>query len=319
MSRETTLRSVFISDLHIGYKGADIRSLNAFLRAYRFNYLYLVGDILDGWKLEKRWYWNQDYSDFLDILVELKSRGVQIVMISGNHDEKLRQTKARLSRAVLFRRFGIWLNEQVIHNTQDGRRLLIIHGDQLDGPLFRSTSKYADGIWLRVDNLTWSRAKAERPMAEEKRVRWSLGKAIATHAKSLIASYADAALRMASRNGADGIICGHSHIPSLINRGSLVFGNCGSWTGARVAGEYHTALVEQCDGRLELVKWPSMRGSIEDQRYRNLDLEDLTTQTKDAAKLARLIHRFWAPASVDPSVAARSYWPSRSSNSAAPR
>ena len=319
MSSELTFRSVFISDLHIGYKGADIRSLNAFLQAYRFRYLYLVGDILDGWKLEKRWYWNQDYSDFLDILIELKNRGVQIVFLSGNHDEKLRQTTARLSRPILFQRFGIRLDEQIIHHTQDGRRFLVIHGDQLDGPLFRGTSKVADGAWSRVDVLTWPRAKATGSATQAKRMRWSLGKAIATYAKSLIASYADAALRMASRNGADGIICGHSHVPSLITRGELVFGNCGSWTGARDTGGFHTAIAEQCDGTLELVKWPSMRDAYEDARYRSLGLDQLNTRTEDAAKLARLIHRFWAPARVAPPVTARAHWLTRSVYAAATR
>ncbi|MEO0750685.1 MAG: hypothetical protein AAFY25_02695 [Pseudomonadota bacterium] len=116
----------------------------------------------------------------------------------------------------------------------------------------------------------------------------------------MIASYADAALRMASRNGTDGLTCGHSHVPSLITRDAFVFGNCGSWTGGRGVGEFHTVFVEPCDGTLELVKRPSLRVAVEDQRYRNLDPDELNTQSKEAAKLARLIHRFWAPANVAP-------------------
>ncbi|MEO0750684.1 MAG: hypothetical protein AAFY25_02690 [Pseudomonadota bacterium] len=114
--------------------------MNAFLRAGRFSYLYLVGDILDGWKLEKRWYWNHDYCDFLDTRIELKTRGVQIVMLSENHDEKLRQPKARFSRPNLFQRSGFRLDEQVIHNTQDARQFLVVYWDQLDGPLFGERS-----------------------------------------------------------------------------------------------------------------------------------------------------------------------------------
>lgn len=319
MSSETTFRSVFVSDLHLGYKGADIRSLNAFLRAHRFRHLYLVGDILDGWKLEKRWYWNQEYSDFLDNLIELRNRGVKIFFLSGNHDEKLRQPIARLSRPLLMRRFGIRLEEQVIHSTQDGRRLLVIHGDQFDGPLLRGTSKHADGIWSRVDDLAWSRSRSVDPVADAKRRRWSLGKAIATYAKSLIGSYADAALRHAAQNGVDGIICGHSHVASLMTRGALVFGNCGSWTGAREAGGCHTAVAEHCDGTLELVKWPSMRGSHQDQRYRNLGPDELNTKTAEAAKLAHLVHRLWMPVRMDAPVAARLDWLPRSGSTAASR
>lgn len=319
MIGETTFRSVFVSDLHLGYKGADIGSLNAFLRTHRFRYLYLVGDILDGWKLEKRWYWNQEYNNFLDILLGLQKSGVQIIVLSGNHDEKLRQPVARLFRPLLLKQFGIRLEEEVIHHTQDGRRLLVIHGDQFDGPLLRGTSKHADGVWSRVDDLAWSRSKAEDPASEARRRRWSLGKAIATYAKCLVGGYADTALRRAALKGVDGTICGHSHVPSLITRGPLVFANCGSWTGARETGGCHTAIAEHYDGSLSLVKWPSMRASYQDHRYSNLEPDNLNTKTEEAAKLARLVHRLWMPPRTGAPQTAAWYWLPQSGYSAANR
>lgn len=311
MSTKSTLRSIFVSDLHLGYKGADIRSLNAFLRAHTCRHLYLVGDILDGWKLEKRWYWNQDYSDFLDTLIEFKNKGGKITVLSGNHDEKLREHSVQRARRILSRRFGLTLKEQAIHQTKDGRRLLVIHGDQFDSPLLRSASRHADDVWSRVDDLAWARSDPGDAGSEAKRRRWSLGKAIATHAKALIWSYTDAATDYAVARGLDGIICGHSHVAALVTRGTTVFGNCGSWTGARDAGSSHTALAEHTDGRLELLKWPSMRGSHEDTLYKNLGLDDIRTKSVEAATLARLIRGLWTPTAMDETAPETVIWPPR--------
>ena len=297
MSETSKFRSVFVSDLHLGYKGADIRSLNMFLRAHTFRNLYLVGDILDGWKLEKRWYWCQDYSDFMDILIELENRGVRITFLTGNHDEKLRQPAACHYRPILLRQFGIRLAERVIHRTNDGRRLIVMHGDQFDGPLLRGASKHADGLWSRLDKISWARSKPSD--LDGNGSRWSLGKAIATNAKSLIWSFTDTALREAVRGGVDGIVCGHSHVAAVSSRGAHVFANCGSWTGAREAGGHHTAVVERCNGTLELMKWPPMRPSRQDQQSQTLSPDHPNTRSSKAARLVRLVHRLWMPLHVD--------------------
>jgi UDP-2,3-diacylglucosamine pyrophosphatase LpxH len=299
MSNSSEFRSVFVSDLHIGYKGADIRSLNTFLRSHRYRHLYLVGDILDGWKLEKRWYWCQDYSDFLDLLIQLNSIGVRITLLTGNHDEKLREPEACHFRPILLRQFGLRLTERVIHRTTDGRHLIVMHGDQFDGPLLRRTSKRADGVWSRLGESSWVRPKTADAQENGKRLRWSLGKAIATNAKSLICSFVDTALHHAVRNGFDGIVCGHSHVAAVTSHGAHVFANCGSWTGARETGGCHTAVVERCDGTLELMTWPSMRLSLQDQRSRTLSPDQLNTRTAKAARLAHLVHRLWMPLRVD--------------------
>ncbi|MGC9419712.1 MAG: UDP-2,3-diacylglucosamine diphosphatase, partial [Rhodovulum sp.] len=285
------VRSVFVSDLHLGYKGADICALNAFLRAHRFDTLYLVGDVLDGWKLEQRWYWSQDYSAFLDLLLELAARQVRITVLTGNHDEKLRDLLAVLFRPVLLRRYGIRVEERAVHRAGDGRRYLVMHGDQFDGGLVRGTSKLADRMWSWLGEKALVRPRAETTVVGGRRIRWSLGKAIATNALTLVGRYTESALRRAREDGMDGIVCGHSHVPGVVGRGGLIFANCGSWTGARGPGECHTAVVETLDGTLEIVRWPAMRRDPAVERSRSLPPERPGTGNPEAARLVRLIHR----------------------------
>lgn len=298
MSITSPLRSVFISDLHLGYKGADIRSLNAFLMAHEFRHLYLVGDILDGWKLEQRWYWTQDYSDFLDILIALRNRGVRMTLLTGNHDEKLRSSLACRLRPLLQNRFSFRLEERVIHRTVDGRSIIVMHGDQLDSWLLKGVSRHADIIWAKLGEIIVTRSTVnseERPFP----TRWSLGKAIATNAKALLWSFTENAMRYARQEGADGIICGHSHVAALSEDSLCVFANCGSWTGARGAQGFHTAVVEDQKGRLKLVNWPSLRRAVSDPNSRTLHPDQPNTRTVEASQMARLIYRFWAPAKID--------------------
>lgn len=289
------VRSVFVSDLHMGYKGADIRALTAFLRAHEFDHLFLVGDVIDGWKLESRWYWSRDYSALLDLLLQLARRRVRVVAITGNHDEKLRDLLAVLARPVLLRRFGLRVDERIVHRAADGRRYLVMHGDQFDGALVRGTSKLADRLWSWLGEKALVRPRAATRVEGGRRIRWSLGKAIATNALTLIGRYQDSALRRAARDGLDGIVCGHSHVPGLVRRGGLVFANCGSWTGARGAGGSHTAVVETLEGGLEMVRWPAMRPAPGDVRARCLPPDRPGTDSPDAARLVRLIHRMWTP------------------------
>ncbi|TCM77577.1 UDP-2,3-diacylglucosamine diphosphatase [Rhodovulum steppense] len=291
------VRSVFVSDLHLGYKGSDIRALNAFLQAHEFDHLYLVGDVLDGWKLESRWHWTQDYSTLVDLLLDRRRRRVRVTLLTGNHDEKLRDILAVLFRPLMLRRYGIRVDERIIHRAGDGRRYLVMHGDQFDGALIRGTSKLADRAWSWLGEKALVRPRAETTLVKGKRRRWSLGKAVATNALTLLGRYTDTALRRAAEDGMDGIICGHSHVPTLVRREGLLFANCGSWTGARRAGETHTAVIETLDGAMEMVAWPAMRAAPGDATARCLPPERPGFCSADAARLVRLIHRLWAPVS----------------------
>lgn len=296
VATQRRVRSVFISDLHLGYKGADIAAVVSFLRAHSFERLYLVGDILDGWKLENRWYWNRDYTELLDLLVELRQRGVHITLLTGNHDEKLRDILAKLFRPVLLRRFGIRVEERAVHTTRDGKRYLVMHGDQFDGALLRSTSKLADRAWSWLGEKALVRPRPAVVREGGVARRWSLGKAIAGNALALVARYNASALRRATEDGADGIICGHSHVAGILRRRGRVVANCGSWTSARGPGARHSAIVEQPCGTLEMVSWPAMRPEPGAARLRCLAPRAAGARAPDTARLIKLIHALWMPA-----------------------
>ncbi|TCP60881.1 UDP-2,3-diacylglucosamine pyrophosphatase LpxH [Rhodovulum bhavnagarense] len=289
------VRSVFVSDLHLGYKGADITALNAFLRAHEFERIYLVGDVLDGWKLESRWYWNQDYSDLVDMLLERRRRRVRITLITGNHDEKLRDILAILFRPVLLRRFGIRVEERIVHRARDGREYLVMHGDQFDGALTRSSSRFADRIWSFLVERALVRPRPSDENAPGRGRRWSLGKEIAKNALHLANRYARRALRRASEDGMDGIVCGHSHLPLMRRQGGILLANCGSWTGAKQEGGHHTAVIETLEGQFEMVEWPAMRPAPGHPRIQALPPHAPGTRHPDAARLVRLIHALWSP------------------------
>ncbi|TVQ41477.1 MAG: UDP-2,3-diacylglucosamine diphosphatase [Geminicoccaceae bacterium] len=289
------VRAVFVSDLHLGYKGADIRALNTFLASHAFDALYLVGDIVDGWKLETRWYWNRDYTDLLDLLLHRRRQGARITLLTGNHDEKLRAAPATSFRAELRQRFGIEVEERAIHRTQDGRRLLVLHGDQFDGALFRNTSKWADRAWSWLGENVLASRPATRPADLGTGSRWSLGKAIATNAKWLASGYNEAGFRHAALTGVDGLVCGHSHVPGLWQQGALTLANCGSWTGATGPAQRHTAIVETLDGHLQRIDWPAMRRAHGDPTMRPLPPHDPGTDDALTSRLVRLVHALWNP------------------------
>lgn len=292
------VRALFVSDLHLGYKGADIAALNALLARCQCDQLYLVGDVLDGWKLEKRWHWTADYTDLVDRLMELRSRRVRIVLLTGNHDEKLRDVVPLMLRPLVLRRFGIRIEERTTHTARDGRRYLVMHGDQFDGALLRGTSRLADRLWAWLGEKALVRPRRAGPEAPGGSVpgragrRWSLGKAVAQNAHALLQRYHRAALRRVLRDGVDGIVFGHSHVPLLQECAGRTLANCGSWTSASGPGGHHTALVETLEGRLELIRWPERRdpaaGAVP-----SLAPAEVTARHADTARVVRAIHALW--------------------------
>lgn len=246
-------RSIFLSDFHIGAKNFNAPALLDFLRKTESQTLYLVGDIVDGWKLHKRWFWTETVNEIFDELFRKAHEGTKIVYITGNHDEAVRDLSI-IKRLRYSRRLDIQIRNRVIHKCADGRNFLVMHGDQFDRALLRGTvSRMSDRLY---DFIT-DRLQKRRPIniaVEGSIKRFSLSKFLSYHgqvALNILNNYERALAREARRSDVEGIICGHTHIPAFKNIGPIIYANCGSWLK-----DGRTAIVETMSGRMKLLDWP---------------------------------------------------------------
>ena len=237
-------RTIFISDLHLGTPGCQAAALLDFLKAHPSDNLYLVGDIVDGWQLRRKWYWPQAHNDVVQKLLKRARKGCRVVFIPGNHDEFARQ--------FIGHRFGdIEVVEEAVHITADGRRLWIIHGDYFDAVV--QCAK-----WLAIvgDNLYEFTLKLNRYL-NSLRARmglpyWSLSAYLKHKVKSALNYVTDfevAVANEARRRGHQGVVCGHIHRAEMRDIDGVLYCNDGDWVESR------TALVEHFDGTLELLHW----------------------------------------------------------------
>jgi UDP-2,3-diacylglucosamine pyrophosphatase LpxH len=238
------LRSIFISDLHLGTPGCQAQPLLDFLKAYPSDNLYLVGDIIDGWQLRRKWYWPQAHNDVVQKLLKRARKGCRIVFVPGNHDE--------FARGFIGHQFGgIEVVEEAVHTTADGRKLWVIHGDYFDAVV-----QCAKWLAYVGDNLYEFTLKLNRHL---NRVRarmglpyWSLSAYLKQKVKSALNYVTDfevAVAREARRRGHDGVVCGHIHRAEMRDIEGVLYCNDGDWVESR------TALVEHFDGTLALLHW----------------------------------------------------------------
>ena len=238
------VRSIFISDIHLGTPGCQAAALLDFLRRTDSQYLYLVGDIIDGWQLKRRWYWHQSHNDVIQKVLRKARKGTNVIYIPGNHDEAARQY-CQLT-------FGdVAVAEEAIHIQPDGKKLLVIHGDQFDGIVRYAKWLAILGDWayntaLRVNTL-FNHARRKLGLSY-----WSLSaylKHKVKNAVQFIANYEQAVAGEARRRGVDGVVCGHIHHAEIRTIDGILYCNDGDWV------ESCTALVEDFDGRLRIVRW----------------------------------------------------------------
>ncbi len=236
------LRTVWISDLHLGTPGCQAEALLEFLREVECQTLYLVGDIIDGWQLRRSWYWPQAHNDVVQKILRKARKGTRVVFVPGNHDEF-----ARRYAALNFG--GVDVLEDCIHVTADGRRLWITHGDLFDGVIqcARWLAYLGDRAYeftLKV-NARFNRARARLGLPY-----WSLSRYLKLKVKravSYVGDFEAAVAREAKKRGADGVVCGHIHHAEMRTIDGVLYCNDGDWV------ESLTALVEHFDGRLEIV------------------------------------------------------------------
>lgn len=240
----TRLRAIFISDIHLGTPGCKAAHLLDFLRHHESDYLYLVGDIIDGWALKSRFYWHQTHNDVIQKVLRRARKGTEVVYVPGNHDEIGRQFSGL--------NFGdIAIREETVHVTADGRRLWVVHGDLADGVIRHAKWLAHLGDTL-YDFLLWLNRHLNTLRARLGLTYWSLSaylKHKVKNAVSFISDFEAVLIREARRRGYDGVVCGHIHQAEIREIDGLVYCNDGDWV------ESLTALVETHAGELKLVTW----------------------------------------------------------------
>jgi UDP-2,3-diacylglucosamine pyrophosphatase LpxH len=252
----THFRTLFISDIHLGTKGCQAELLIDFLREHDAERIYLIGDIVDGWRLKRGWYWPQAHNDVVQKLLRKARKGCQIIYVPGNHDEFL--------RSFLGSHFGgVEVRDRDVHETADGRKLLIIHGDQFDVVVRHARWLAHFGDWAYVSVL-WFNTWINRLRRRAGLPYWSLSKWAKMKVKdavNYIGEFERALAREAREAGAEGVVCGHIHHAVIADREGIQYINTGDWV------ESCTAIVERHDGSLALIDWAEIiRGRLTELR-----------------------------------------------------
>ena len=248
-------RTIWISDVHLGTRGCNAEMLIDFLDSVDSETMYLVGDIIDGWRLKKKFYWPASHNDIVWRILKRARRGTRIVYIPGNHDEMFRQFTG-LSFG------GVEIRRAAFHTTADGRRLMVLHGDEFDAVMLahRWLAFAGDAAYHLLMGLN------RRVNAVRRRFGlpyWSLSK-VAKHkvknAVEFISRYEEVVSRAAAERGVDGVVCGHIHTAEIRTFDGVEYFNDGDWV------EGCTALVEHFDGRMEVLHWPEEMAKRESER-----------------------------------------------------
>lgn len=240
-------RSIWISDVHLGTSGCQAEYLLDFLKHTESEHLYLVGDIIDGWALKRSWYWRQAHNDVVQKLLRKARHGTKITYIPGNHDEGARQFLGLM--------FGdIRIEDELIHTTADGRRLLVLHGDRFDGVV--QCAKWLAIVGDRLYDFTLALNRVfNRIRSRFGLGYWSLSQFLKHKVKtavSFVSRFEEAVAAEARSQGLDGVICGHIHKAEMREVDGVLYCNDGDWV------ESLTALVELENGELKIVHWQKL-------------------------------------------------------------
>jgi UDP-2,3-diacylglucosamine pyrophosphatase LpxH len=237
-------RTIFISDIHLGTRGCKAEMLADFLASNDCETLYLVGDVIDGWQLQRRWYWTAAQTAVVHEILRKADSGTRVIYIPGNHDEFLRRYCGRTIA-------GIEIRSEAIHETADGRRLLVVHGDAFDSVIgyAKWLAHFGDHAYCLAlalnDRLHALRSRLGRPY-------WSLSaylKHKVKNAVEYVSRFEEVVARAAVPRHVDGVLCGHIHQAEIRRIGPILYLNDGDWV------ESCTAVVEDARGHLEILRW----------------------------------------------------------------
>ena len=242
---KTHYRTIFLSDIHLGTKGCQAERLLAFLKQHTCDQLYLVGDIIDGWRMKSSGiYWPQSHINVIRRILTMTKRGTEVIYVTGNHDEFLRDHSP-------LEIGNLKIVDEARHETADGREMLVVHGDQFD-----VITRYHRWIaWLGDIGYTillelnrfLNRLRSHLGYGY-----WSLSawlKHKVKRAVNYIGEYEDALAHHCRRNGYQGVVCGHIHHAEITDFDGVTYMNCGDWV------ESCTALVEDEQGRFQIIDW----------------------------------------------------------------
>jgi UDP-2,3-diacylglucosamine pyrophosphatase LpxH len=248
------VRSIFLSDVHLGTRACQADSLLDFLREYESDHLFLVGDILDFWAMQSRGvYWSAAQNTFVQKILKRARHHVNVIFIPGNHDE--------VAREHVGTSFGnIRVEREYVHTAADGRRYLLLHGDEFDG-----VTKYHKWLAVLGDHAYSVVVRLNVWLSNLRRALripgyWSLSgyaKRKVKSAVSFIFDFEESVVRHVKDREVDGVICGHIHAATLREVDGVTYINCGDWVDSC------TAVVERLDGRMELVHWSEVARAIE--------------------------------------------------------
>ena len=243
-----TYRSLFISDLHLGTRSSKAAELLEFLRSFEAETIFLVGDIIDFWKVRRGPHWPQSHNDVVQKLLRRARKGTRVVFIPGNHDDGLRDYCGMDFG-------GIEVRRDYLHETANGKTYVVMHGDEFDIVVryarwlaFLGDRSYEVALWLN-EPLNWLRRHCGLDY-------WSLSNFLKQRVKgavNFIGDFEKALAGEARRRGADGLICGHIHHANARDIDGVHYLNCGDWV------ESCTAIGERHDGTFEIIRWLDVR------------------------------------------------------------
>ena len=244
-------RSIWISDFHLGTRGCQSELLLEFIKHTQSEKLYLVGDIIDGWALKNTWYWPQSHNDVVQKILRKARHGTEVFYISGNHDEVMRGF-------VPVNFGGVSILNQVIHETVDKKKYLVVHGDQFDG-IIQCAKWLAMLGSITYDFLIYFNRYINFFRKKLGYEYWSLSnylKFTVKNAVKFVSEYEKLVCNYAKQFKVEGIICGHIHHANMQSMNGIHYINDGDWV------ESCTALVEHFDGKLELISWTEKRKEL---------------------------------------------------------
>ncbi len=263
-------RTLFLSDLHLGTRGCQAHLILDMLRHVEADTIFLVGDIIDGWRLRSGWYWPQAHNDVVQKLLRKVRRGARMVFVPGNHDEFARQFFGLTFG-------GIEIKRETIHTAADGKRYLVIHGDEFDVVVRHSKWLAFFGDWAYTTalfvNTHFNSVRRAMGLPYWSFSAWA--KLKVKNAVNFIGSFEQELAGEAKRRGVDGVVCGHIHHAIIRDIDGVTYVNTGDFV------ESCSLVVEHFDGRFEVMRWPvELKAPVHED---NAPLEDEPEEVKAEA------------------------------------